>query len=188
MSLFFGLLQLRIEQRKGCVFEGWNEGTIYFPPTYKYSNNSDIYAGDDRLPKAKRRTPAWLVLISLVYFLTWWHSKHTEFDHLNWRCDRILWYGSGINQLSYVRGESRFSDHRPVYSLFSVEIESVCRNRIKKSSSYTSSRIEVEELLPQRYGYSELNPYWFIIGLESIWRQIPREDSMFLKPEQKENW
>ncbi|CAN8280365.1 unnamed protein product [Cochlearia groenlandica] len=125
--------QLRIEQRKGCVFEGWNEGTIYFPPTYKYSNNSDIYAGDDRLPKAKRRTPAW--------------------------CDRILWYGNGINQLSYVRGESRFSDHRPVYSLFSVEVESVYRNRIKKSSSYSSSRIEVEELLPQQYGYYELNPY-----------------------------
>ncbi|VVB06706.1 unnamed protein product [Arabis nemorensis] len=125
--------QLRIEQRKGRVFEGWNEGTIYFPPTYKYSNNSDIYAGDDRLPKAKRRTPAW--------------------------CDRILWYGSGLSQLSYVRGESRFSDHRPVYSLFSVEIESVHRNRIKKSSSYSSSRIEVEELLPQRYGYSELNTY-----------------------------
>jgi len=75
------------------------------------------------------------------------------------RCDRILWHGSGISQLSYVRGESRFSDHRPVYSLFSVEIESAYRNRIKKSSSYTSSRIEVEELLPQRYGYSELNPY-----------------------------
>ncbi|CAH2062980.1 unnamed protein product [Thlaspi arvense] len=126
--------QLRLEQRKGRVFEGWHEGTIYFPPTYKYSNNSDIYAADDRLPKAKRRTPAW--------------------------CDRILWYGSGLNQLSYVRGESRFSDHRPVYSLFSVEIESVSRNhRIKKSSSYSSSRIQVEELLPQRFAYSELNPF-----------------------------
>ncbi|KAF2590213.1 hypothetical protein F2Q70_00041291 [Brassica cretica] len=102
------------------VFEGWNEGTIYFPPTYKYSNNSDVYAGDDRLTKAKRRTPAW--------------------------CDRILWHGNGLSQLSYVRGESRFSDHRPVYSLFSVEIESVYRNcNIKKSS-----RVEVEELLPQR--------------------------------------
>ncbi|KAG2260875.1 hypothetical protein Bca52824_080169 [Brassica carinata] len=112
--------QLRLEQRKGRVFEGWNEGTIYFPPTYKYSNNSDVYAGDDRLTKAKRRTPAW--------------------------CDRILWHGNGLTQLSYVRGESRFSDHRPVYSLFSVEIESVYRNyHIKKSS-----RIEVEELLPQR--------------------------------------
>ncbi|ESQ43748.1 hypothetical protein EUTSA_v10005867mg [Eutrema salsugineum] len=125
--------QLRVEQHKGRVFQGWNEGTIYFPPTYKYSNNSDIYAADDRLPKAKRRTPAW--------------------------CDRILWYGSGLTQLSYVRGESRFSDHRPVYSLFSVEVESVSRNHVRKFSSYSSSRIEVEELLPQRYGYSELNPY-----------------------------
>ena len=66
LSLLF-LLQLRLEQRKGRVFEGWNEGTIYFPPTYKYSNNSDVYAGDDRLTKAKRRTPAWLVLVFLSF-------------------------------------------------------------------------------------------------------------------------
>ncbi|KAF5200171.1 Type i inositol polyphosphate 5-phosphatase [Thalictrum thalictroides] len=51
--------QLRIEQKRGRVFGGWNEGTIYFPPTYKYSNNSDRYAGDDLHPKEKRRTPAW---------------------------------------------------------------------------------------------------------------------------------
>ncbi|GJU51483.1 type I inositol polyphosphate 5-phosphatase 4-like protein [Tanacetum coccineum] len=50
--------QLRIEQRKGRAFQGWNEGKIYFPPTYKYSNNSDRYAGDDMHPKEKRRTPA----------------------------------------------------------------------------------------------------------------------------------
>ncbi|EXB22112.1 Type I inositol-1,4,5-trisphosphate 5-phosphatase CVP2 [Morus notabilis] len=85
-----------IEQRTGRVFEGWNEGKIYFPPTYKYSNNSDRYAGEDRRPKEKRRTPAW--------------------------CDRILWYGRGLHQLSYVRGESRFSDHRPVYSIFLAEV------------------------------------------------------------------
>ncbi|KAJ7972761.1 putative Type I inositol polyphosphate 5-phosphatase [Quillaja saponaria] len=84
--------QLSIEQRRGRVFQGWNEGRIYFPPTYKYSNNSDRYAGDARNPKEKRRTPAW--------------------------CDRILWYGRGLHQLSYVRGESKFSDHRPVYSIF----------------------------------------------------------------------
>ncbi|XLR16013.1 hypothetical protein S83_043951 [Arachis hypogaea] len=63
--------QLRIEQRQGRVFEGWNKWKIYFPPTYKYSNNSG-------------------------------------------RCDRILGHGRGLHQLSYVRGESRFSDHRPV--------------------------------------------------------------------------
>ena len=55
--------QLRIEQKRGHVFKGWDEGKIYFPPTYKYSNNSDRYAGDDLHPKEKRRTPAWLVFL-----------------------------------------------------------------------------------------------------------------------------
>ncbi|THG06296.1 hypothetical protein TEA_010052 [Camellia sinensis var. sinensis] len=109
-------LQLRIEQSWGRVFEGWNEGKIYFPPTYKYSNNSDRYAGDAMHRKEKRRTPAW--------------------------CDRILWYGRGLHQISYVRGESRFSDHRPVYSVFLAEVESISRSRIKKSTSCSSSRIE----------------------------------------------
>ncbi|KAI3469602.1 hypothetical protein Pfo_026265 [Paulownia fortunei] len=121
--------QLRIEQRRGRVFDGWKEGKIYFPPTYKYSHNSDRYAGDDMHPKEKRRTPAW--------------------------CDRILWYGSGLQQLSYVRGESRFSDHRPVSSVFWAEIESA-PNRLRKSMSCSSSRIEVEELLPYSHGYTEL--------------------------------
>ncbi|KAL2599698.1 hypothetical protein AAZV13_10G067200 [Glycine max] len=51
---------LRIEQKRGRAFVGWNEGKVYFPPTYKYSTNSDRYAGDDMHPKEKRRTPAWL--------------------------------------------------------------------------------------------------------------------------------
>ncbi|KAL3644889.1 Type I inositol polyphosphate 5-phosphatase 4 [Castilleja foliolosa] len=117
--------QLRIEQKHGRVFTGWNEGRIFFPPTYKYSNNSDRYAGEDIHPKGKRRTPAW--------------------------CDRILWYGRGLRQLSYVRGESRFSDHRPVYGIFSAEVEFINRIRSKKSMS---SRVEVEELLLYVHGYA----------------------------------
>ncbi|CAD6202153.1 unnamed protein product [Miscanthus lutarioriparius] len=126
--------QLRIEQRGGRVFVGWNEGNIYFPPTYKYSNNSDKYAGDDMNQKEKRRTPAW--------------------------CDRILWYGRGLGQLSYVRGESRFSDHRPVYSVFSAEVESINHSRIQKMSC-SSSQLDIEELLPYSYGYTDINPYGY---------------------------
>ncbi|XP_010542783.1 PREDICTED: type IV inositol polyphosphate 5-phosphatase 7-like [Tarenaya hassleriana] len=122
--------QLRIEQKRGRVFKGWSEGKIYFPPTYKYSTNSDRYAGDDMHPKEKRRTPAW--------------------------CDRILWYGEGLHQLSYVRGESRFSDHRPVYGIFCVEVESA-HNRLKRTTSYSTSRVQAEELLPYSPGYTELN-------------------------------
>ncbi|KAH6798312.1 hypothetical protein C2S51_000409 [Perilla frutescens var. frutescens] len=108
--------QLRIEQIQGRVFAGWNEGKIYFPPTYKYSNNSDRYAGENMRQKNKRRTPAW--------------------------CDRILWYGHGLQQLSYVRGESRFSDHRPVCSIFLAEVESSKCSHLKKSTSYSSSRAQ----------------------------------------------
>uniref|UniRef100_A0A7N1A022 Inositol polyphosphate-related phosphatase domain-containing protein n=1 Tax=Kalanchoe fedtschenkoi TaxID=63787 RepID=A0A7N1A022_KALFE len=114
--------QLRVERRQGRVFQGWKEGRIHFPPTYKYSFNSDQYAGDAAQRKEKRRTPAW--------------------------CDRVLWYGGGLRQLSYVRGVSRFSDHRPVSSVFLVKVESANHDLIKKSMSYSSSRVEVEELLP----------------------------------------
>ncbi|KAE8692070.1 Type I inositol 1,4,5-trisphosphate 5-phosphatase CVP2 [Hibiscus syriacus] len=117
-------LLLRIEQRRGHVFGGWSEGRICFPPTYKYSNNSDRYTGE-------KRTPAW--------------------------CDRILWYGRGLYQLSYVRGESKFSDHRPVYSEFSAEVESINHSRVRKNSSCSSARIEVEELLPRSHRYTELS-------------------------------
>lgn len=191
-------LQLRIEQRRGRVFEGWNEGKIYFPPTYKYSNNSDRYSGDDMHPKEKRRTPAWYVHLSYpkqwrsnvqAYaqqeikekYAFWnpylsilvdsqspnWFSK---FFYM-WRCDRILWYGGGLHQLSYVRGESRFSDHRPVYSIFWAEVESV-NNRLKKSTSYSSSRSEVEDFLPYSHGYTELSFFWRMEGIVKNHNQV----------------
>jgi phosphatidylinositol-bisphosphatase len=51
--------QLKLEQRAGHVFEGWNENPICFPPTYKFIINSDEYFGRDTPLGAKRRTPAW---------------------------------------------------------------------------------------------------------------------------------
>lgn len=59
--MLYILLQLKIERDAGRVFKGWNEGKIYFAPTYKYSFNSDAYAGETATSKKKRRTPAWYV-------------------------------------------------------------------------------------------------------------------------------
>ncbi|XP_061365635.1 type IV inositol polyphosphate 5-phosphatase 6-like [Gastrolobium bilobum] len=91
--------QLQKELEEGGVFEGWKEGNIEFAPTYKYSSSiSNIYYGG--FPSRsweKQRTPAW--------------------------CDRILWYGKGVEQQHYLRSESKFSDHRPVSALFSTQIE-----------------------------------------------------------------
>ncbi|KAE8728871.1 putative Plant invertase/pectin methylesterase inhibitor superfamily [Hibiscus syriacus] len=83
-------------KRDRASIQGMERRKIYFAPTYKYSLNSDIYAGETVETKRKR-TPAW--------------------------CDRILWHGSEIYQLSYERKESRFSDHRPVCSTFWVSVE-----------------------------------------------------------------
>lgn len=90
--------QLRKELGVGGIFQGWDEGDIHFAPTYKYStSNYDRYSGGQPVRSGeKRRTPAW--------------------------CDRIIWNGKGVKQLSYVRSESKFSDHRPVSALFSTQI------------------------------------------------------------------
>ncbi|KAG8645364.1 type I inositol polyphosphate 5-phosphatase 10 isoform X2 [Manihot esculenta] len=113
--------QLKIEREAGRVFRDWKEGKIYFAPTYKYSYNSDNYAGETTETKNKRRTPAW--------------------------CDRILWRGSGIQQLSYVRWESQFSDHRPVLATFMVDVH-VTEEGSKKGSSSFRMKIESEEHIP----------------------------------------
>eukprot|EP00249_Psilotum_nudum_P002768 c15901_g1_i1 orf=332-1363(+) len=46
--------QLQQELSQGHVFEGWFEGSIAFPPTYKYEMNSDQFKAGD-----KQRVPAW---------------------------------------------------------------------------------------------------------------------------------
>lgn len=56
-----------MEREAGRVFNGWKEGKIYFAPTYKYTNNSDVYAGESINSKKKRRTPAWYVRLEIIF-------------------------------------------------------------------------------------------------------------------------
>lgn len=45
---------------KGQAFEGWHEGAVKFPPTYKYCLDSDVYFGGVYGSKSeKKRAPAW---------------------------------------------------------------------------------------------------------------------------------
>lgn len=49
-----------MELKEGHVFQGWREGAIEFPPTYKYLPNSDDYIGcDENRMTKKKRSPAW---------------------------------------------------------------------------------------------------------------------------------
>ncbi|ESW28638.1 hypothetical protein PHAVU_002G005300 [Phaseolus vulgaris] len=107
--------QLSKELRIGHVFDGWKEGLINFPPTYKYEINSDRYVGQNPKEGEKRRSPAW--------------------------CDRILWLGKGIKQLQYGRAEIKLSDHRPVSSAFLVEVEVFDHRKLKRALNFTSAAV-----------------------------------------------
>ncbi|KAL6952656.1 Type I inositol polyphosphate 5-phosphatase 2 [Sarracenia purpurea var. burkii] len=107
--------QLSNELRSGNVFDGWKEGPITFPPTYKYEFNSDRYVGETPREGEKKRSPAW--------------------------CDRILWLGKGIKQLSYRRADIRLSDHRPISSVFLVEVEVFDHRKLKRALNFTTAAV-----------------------------------------------
>lgn len=115
--------QLSKELQSGRVFEGWKESPITFPPTYKYEFNSDRYVGENPKEGEKRRSPAW--------------------------CDRILWMGKGIKQLSYRRAEIGLSDHRPVSSVFVVEVEVFNCRKLQRALSLTTAAVHPEIFLDE---------------------------------------
>ncbi|GAV65404.1 Exo_endo_phos domain-containing protein, partial [Cephalotus follicularis] len=115
--------QLSKELRSGHVFDGWREGAINFPPTYKYEMNSDRYVGENPKEGEKKRSPAW--------------------------CDRILWWGKGIKQLSYDQKEIRLSDHRPVSSVFLVEVEVLDHRKLQRALYAKSAAVHPEIFLDE---------------------------------------
>ncbi|MCO5608551.1 hypothetical protein L7F22_062762 [Adiantum nelumboides] len=122
-TTLLGKDQLKKELSRGRTFDGWLEGTISFAPTYKYIVNSNRYAGEGAKHGEKRRVPAW--------------------------CDRILWHGKGLRQLSYRREELTLSDHRPVIGIFLAEVEVCGEQKLKRGLLFKSAKVEVEELLWQ---------------------------------------
>ncbi|XP_071706412.1 type I inositol polyphosphate 5-phosphatase 2-like isoform X2 [Rutidosis leptorrhynchoides] len=113
--------QLCKEIGNGGVFQGWKEGVIDFPPTYKYELNSDRHYGENLKEGEKRRTPAW--------------------------CDRILWLGKGIKQLCYNRVDSRMSDHRPVSSVFMVKVEVFDPRKLRRALNLPSAAVHPELIM-----------------------------------------
>uniref|UniRef100_A0A804NEA1 Inositol polyphosphate-related phosphatase domain-containing protein n=1 Tax=Zea mays TaxID=4577 RepID=A0A804NEA1_MAIZE len=110
----FGKDQLKVELKKGHLFEGWTEGVINFPPTYKYKVNSEKYISDDN--KSGRRTPAW--------------------------CDRILSHGKGMRLLSYKTVDLRLSDHRPVTAVYMADVEVFSSKKLQRALTFTDAEAE----------------------------------------------
>ncbi|PUZ65021.1 hypothetical protein GQ55_3G189900 [Panicum hallii var. hallii] len=121
--------QLEKELGKGCTFDGWVEGAISFPPTYKYEFNSEKYVSD--ATKSGRRTPAW--------------------------CDRILSYGKGTRLLSYKRAELTFSDHRPVTAVYMADVEVFVHRKFQRALTFTNTEVDDHLLLGKEAVLEPLN-------------------------------
>jgi hypothetical protein len=82
-----------VELRKGHLFDGWNEGVINFPPTYKYKVNSEKYISDDH--KSGRRTPAWYAQLDVCYCITFsvfFSVNNSHFWFIRWQLLRSPFY------------------------------------------------------------------------------------------------
>lgn len=101
--------QLNIERAAGNVFHDFEEGTLTFPPTYKFQPGTDVY---DTRPEKKLRPPAW--------------------------CDRVLWReptnkgaDRAVHQTGYRMSKLRTSDHKPVSSTFTLQTRVIDPKREK---------------------------------------------------------
>ena len=110
--------QLHQERAKQNVFHGFKEGTLSFPPTYKYQPGTDVY---DTRPDKKLRAPAW--------------------------CDRILWRSAradrDVTMLHYGPAPLHMSDHKPVSALFNCNTHKIVKDKLK--SVYADLLVTVDK-------------------------------------------
>lgn len=112
--------QLKVQQAEGKCFKKFREGTINFPPTYKYDINSDDYDTSE-----KSRIPAWT---DRVLFRKVAPTRKAEVANHSLNYGEILFYG---------RAELKTSDHRPVIGEFKIDLLRVQTHELKRTFADT---------------------------------------------------
>ncbi|CAG8542546.1 6347_t:CDS:10, partial [Scutellospora calospora] len=96
MELLLNFDQLNMQRRNKQAFYEFEEGTITFPPTYKYDFKTNDFDTSE-----KKRSPAWT-------------------DRILWRSKESDW----CKQLTYKSHmDIRLSDHKPVSSIFELKLK-----------------------------------------------------------------
>lgn len=163
--------QLNIERKHHRAFQGFEEGTLTFIPTYKYQPGTDNF---ERRPEKKLRAPAW--------------------------CDRVLWKRLSdketVQLLDYRRSNLLPSDHKPVSARFQCTVrrvvaaneQTVFQGLTSLLNAHTASKappvVEITGLKVNlgRIGYEEEKVATITIRNtgESIvyWRFVPKLDDV----------
>ena len=88
------------------------------------------------------------------------------------RCDRIIWFGEGMKQTQYARGESSLSDHRPVRAIFTADIKVIGIRRWFKeqySEAISSKRFEFHYSISRtRFQVSRKAFTWWLNSLRDV--------------------
>ncbi|KAI9207174.1 Endonuclease/exonuclease/phosphatase [Polychytrium aggregatum] len=103
--------QLRMQMAAGKVFRTFQEGSIKFPPSYKYDIGTSNFDSSE-----KKRIPSWCDRIL-------WHSNPLHRDDAEWLS--LLWYKSCM--------ALTLSDHKPVMALFQAKIRSIVNEKLVKT-------------------------------------------------------
>lgn len=127
--------QLNIEKDRGEVFEGFHEGLLNFPPTYKYIRTTDEY---DRRPEKKVRCPSWCDRVLWRTTASQEQERLAFADPNDQFISRVRSAGSSIScgpglplpcenigLMCYSRGNSSISDHKPVYASLNVKTKRI---------------------------------------------------------------
>ncbi len=101
--------QLNLQMRFGLAFPFYSEAKITFKPTYKYDNGTDDYDTS-------------LVTLGLPINRCIKLTVTSEKARIPAWCDRVLYRGEKLRQISYNTAPLRFSDHRPVYATFQCQV------------------------------------------------------------------
>ena len=143
--------QLIQEMRMGNVFNGFKEGDIRFPMTYKFKPGTSRYSGIGNLEKERTNDD--------------FDNEYDEYDDdgnssvskENYReekkkrapawCDRILWKGDDLELLAYNdHDEIYHSDHKPVSATFNLKCRTVDYNgRLKRMLTDFQRKLDAEE-------------------------------------------
>jgi len=100
--------QLQYNIKAGEVFDGFQEGPITFPPTYKFDKNKETYDTSD-----KQRIPSFT-------------------DRILYRSQEP----KSIELIAYKSiTELKISDHRPVFGIFNIDMT---KNKIGKEASVSN--------------------------------------------------
>ncbi|KAK5090587.1 Inositol-1,4,5-trisphosphate 5-phosphatase 1 [Lithohypha guttulata] len=176
--------QLNIQMVAGQTFPFYQEGAIKFLPTYKFDLGNDNYDTSE-----KARIPAWT-------------------DRILYKIDPTK--GTDMRQTEYTSVMNlRFSDHRPVYSTFNVQVRVVDEQKkgeiLKElyAKRYRQLREDIEDDesdsdADDLVGYQSIAPglppassdrrKWWLDGDKPVASKVvPPEEGMKLNPDRNGN-